>query len=75
MSFTVDGIAPAAITAAMAAIGVAVWDGHNYGIEPIRRLGLQDRGGVVRVGLAQYNTASEVDAFLGHLDGFLQRRP
>ena len=31
--------------------------------------GLMDKGGVVRVGLAQYNTADEVDRLLERLDG------
>ena len=74
VSFTVDGVAPAEISRAMAAVGIAIWDGDNYAIEPVRWLGLQDRGGVARVGMAQYNTVEEIDAFLGHLSAFLRRR-
>lgn len=67
VSFTVDGLTPASIAGALAEAGISVWDGHNYGIEPVRRLGLLESGGVVRVGLAQYNTAAEVDRFLDRL--------
>jgi selenocysteine lyase/cysteine desulfurase len=44
-----------------------VWSGHNYAIEPVGRMGLLDKGGVLRVGLAHYNTPSEVDSFLSCL--------
>ncbi|MBA3520320.1 MAG: cysteine desulfurase-like protein [Rhizobiales bacterium] len=64
VSFTVDGRDPAEIAEAMAAEDIYIWSGHNYGVEPIRRLGLEDKGGVVRVGLAHYNSAAEVERFL-----------
>jgi selenocysteine lyase/cysteine desulfurase len=41
-----------------------VWDGHNYAVEVITRLGLLDKGGVLRIGIAHYNTAAEVDRLL-----------
>ena len=40
------------------------WSGHFYAVEVIRRLGLEDAGGLVRVGLCQYSTADEVDRLL-----------
>lgn len=72
VSFVAGGHAPATIAQAMADKGISLWSGHNYGIEPVTRLGLIDKGGVVRVGLAHYNTAAEVDRFLGELDGVLK---
>jgi selenocysteine lyase/cysteine desulfurase len=44
-----------------------VWSGHNYALEPIRAMGLENKGGVLRVGLAHYNTAAEVDGFVASL--------
>ncbi|WP_018182960.1 cysteine desulfurase-like protein [Kaistia granuli] len=64
VSFTYAGTDPAEICKAMAARNISLWHGHNYGIEPTTRLGLIDKGGVVRVGLAQYNTTEEVDRFI-----------
>lgn len=64
VSFTYAGTDPAEICQAMAEKNISLWHGHNYGIEPTTRLGLMDKGGVVRVGLAQYNTQAEVDRFL-----------
>ena len=42
-------------------------DGHFYAIAVVDRLGLADRGGVVRLGFAHYNTPEEVDRVLGAL--------
>ena len=42
-------------------------DGNFYALSVTERLGLEGRGGLVRVGLAHYNTAEEVDALLGVL--------
>lgn len=67
VSFTIDGRNPDDLAKAFAADGIFVWSGHNYAIEPIRRMGLQDCGGVLRVGLAHYNTAEEVDVLLTSL--------
>ena len=67
VSFTYAGVDPSVICAAMAAKDIYLWHGHNYGVEPIGQLGLLDKGGVVRVGLGQYNTAAEVDRFLAEM--------
>jgi selenocysteine lyase/cysteine desulfurase len=40
----------------------------------VTRLGLIDKGGVVRVGPTHYNTPAEIDRFLKALDVYLQRR-
>ncbi|HEY7971107.1 MAG TPA: cysteine desulfurase-like protein, partial [Candidatus Limnocylindrales bacterium] len=56
-----DGVAPRAVAEALGAEGIAVWDGDFYATGLIERLGLLERGGVVRIGLTHYNTAGEVD--------------
>lgn len=67
VSFTLAGHHPDKLAKAFAADNIFVWSGHNYAIEPVRRMGLIDTGGVLRVGLAHYNTAAEVDALLDAL--------
>ena len=52
---------------AFARDNIFVWSGHNYAIEPVSRMGLMEKGGVLRVGLAHYNTEAEVEAFLSSL--------
>ena len=48
----------------LASRGVYAWAGHNYAVEPVRRAGLLDDGGVVRIGLLHLNTEAEVDRVL-----------
>jgi cysteine desulfurase family protein (TIGR01976 family) len=67
VSFTLDGHHPDALAKAFAKDNIFVWSGHNYAIEPVSRMGLMDKGGVLRVGLAHYNTEEEVDALLSSL--------
>jgi cysteine desulfurase family protein (TIGR01976 family) len=59
-AFTVAGVAPADVARALAAVHIAVWDGHNYAIEVVAALGLADSGGVVRAGVSRYTSAADV---------------
>lgn len=74
VSFALPDCDPTEIAKYMASQGIYVWDGHNYGVEPVTRLGLIDKGGVVRVGPTHYNTPAEIDRFLGALKVYLQQR-
>ncbi len=67
VSFTLEGHHPADLAKRFAKDNIFVWSGHNYAIEPVNRMGLMDKGGVLRVGLAHYNTEAEVDALLSSL--------
>jgi cysteine desulfurase family protein (TIGR01976 family) len=60
--FTMDDHTPSAIAAHLAAHHIFVWDGDYYAIEVMDRLG-QAAHGMVRVGLAHYNTHAEIDRF------------
>lgn len=72
VSFTVEGVQPDKIARHLAGDNIFVWSGHNYALEPINRMGLMDKGGVTRVGLAHYNTSDEVGALLSSLHKFLK---
>ena len=67
VSFTLAGHDPADLAKAFARDNIFVWSGHNYAVEPVTRMGLMDKGGVLRVGLAHYNTEAEVDSLLASL--------
>jgi cysteine desulfurase family protein (TIGR01976 family) len=47
---------------------IQVWSGNLYALELTRRLGLEGRGGLLRLGLVHYNTAEEVGRLLKALD-------
>ncbi len=47
--------------------GINVWSGHNYAYEVAQHLGLDESEGVLRIGLAHYNTQEEVNRIVGSL--------
>jgi cysteine desulfurase family protein (TIGR01976 family) len=53
--------------------GIFTWDGNFYALNLSERLGVEQHGGVLRVGLVHYNTAEEVDRLLGALNEFASR--
>jgi cysteine desulfurase family protein (TIGR01976 family) len=44
--------------------GIFAWDGNYYALALMEHLGLEGRGGVLRLGLVHYNTREEVDRTL-----------
>ncbi len=48
----------------LAGHGICVWDGNYYALNLTERLDLEETGGMVRIGLAHYNTRGEIDRFL-----------
>lgn len=64
VAFTLAGKSPREIAEHLARANIYVWDGNYYALALMERLGLEERGGAVRVGLAHYNTAEEVERFL-----------
>lgn len=61
--FTVEGWTPRGLCAALAVEGIFAWDGNYYALAAMTALGLEERGGAVRIGLLHYNTAAEVERF------------
>lgn len=59
-SFRLEGMHPRVVAEKLAEQGIFVWDGNYYAINVTERLGLEDDGGMVRVGAAHYNTLEEV---------------
>jgi cysteine desulfurase family protein (TIGR01976 family) len=67
LAFTMDGFTPAEIAVHLGNQGIFVWNGNYYAVAVTQRLGVEDTGGMVRVGIAHYNTRPEVDRFLSAL--------
>ncbi|MBA2671455.1 MAG: cysteine desulfurase-like protein [Gemmatimonadetes bacterium] len=65
IAFTSEAEQAGLLAERLAREAIFVWAGDFYAPTVIDRLGLRERGGVVRVGLAPYNTAAEVDRLLG----------
>ena len=64
VSFTATGKAPRDIAKALAERNIFAWSGHNFAVEVVRALGLEESGGVVRIGPVHYNSAEEIDTLL-----------
>ena len=64
VAFTVSGASPEDVCRTLSDEGLFLWDGHFYAIRLVERLGLIERGGLVRAGLAPYTTAAEVERLL-----------
>jgi cysteine desulfurase family protein (TIGR01976 family) len=54
----------AALAERLAELGIAAWHGNYYALEVLRALGLEERGGALRIGVMHYNTAGEIDRLL-----------
>jgi cysteine desulfurase family protein (TIGR01976 family) len=71
VSFTHLHRRPTLLAKALAERGINVWSGHNYAFEVARYLGLDEQEGVLRIGLAHYNTVEEVDRIMNSLKSLL----
>ena len=59
-SFRLGDLHPRKVAELLGERGIYVWDGHYYAINVTERLGLEDSGGMVRVGATHYNTIEEI---------------
>ena len=60
-SFRLKDLPPRKVAEHLAEQGIYVWDGNYYALNVTERLGLEDSGGMVRVGATHYNTVEEVE--------------
>lgn len=67
LAFTLEALRSDEVERRLAARGIFVWSGHFYASTVTEGLGLDEHGGVVRAGLAAYNTEAEVERFLAAL--------
>lgn len=75
VSFTAEGINSHDIAVFLADRGIFVWDGDFYAIHIVNHvLGLSGQGGLVRIGLAPYNTPAEIDRIIESVREFCQGR-
>jgi len=72
---TLSGTSPADAAAELGRTGIFTWDGDFYARGLIERLRLDERGGVLRLGLVHYSTAAEVDRTLDALAKIATRVP
>jgi len=62
-SINVDGWHPGDLAEKLGQRGVYVWDGNYYALAVTQRLGVEESGGMLRIGAAHYNTLAEISRF------------
>ena len=67
VSIRIAGHTPHELAEFLGQRGIFTWDGNYYALSLTERLGVEDSGGMLRIGLAHYNTAEEVDTLLAAL--------
>jgi len=73
VSFRMGEHNPTKVAAFLGERGIFTWDGNFYALNLTERLGVESKGGVLRVGLLHYNTVAEVDRLLEALKEFVAR--
>jgi cysteine desulfurase family protein (TIGR01976 family) len=68
VAITMEGKTPGEIAKYLADQEIYVWNGNMYAVGLTERLGLENQGGFLRIGLVHYNTSEEVDRLLKALD-------
>jgi cysteine desulfurase family protein (TIGR01976 family) len=68
VSITAADRTPLQIAEHLAGREIYVWNGNMYALELTERLGLEETGGLLRLGMVHYNTLEEVDRLLTTLD-------
>jgi selenocysteine lyase/cysteine desulfurase len=63
----IAGHTPLELATKLGERGFFTWDGNYYALNLSERLDVEKDGGFLRIGLAHYNTAGEVQRFLSAL--------
>ncbi len=72
---TIDGHSPDDLATRLGKAGIFAWSGNYYALAVMERLGLQERGGALRIGPVHYNTVEEIDRTLDVLRTAVETRP
>jgi len=64
----VKNLTPLACAKFLGDRGIFTWDGNYYALNLTERLGVEETGGLLRIGLVHYNTAEEVDRLLAAME-------
>jgi cysteine desulfurase family protein (TIGR01976 family) len=62
-AFNMEGFTPREVAEELGKRDIYVWDGNYYAISVTESLGVEETGGMVRVGPVHYNTVEEIHRF------------
>ena len=61
VSFVHDEFTANEVCQKLAEENICAWDGHFYALKAIQVLGLEEKGGVIRLGISAYNSLDEIN--------------
>ncbi len=64
----IRGHSPRELAERLASQGIFAWDGNYYALGIMERLGLEEKGGALRLGMVHYNMLDEIDRVLECLE-------
>jgi cysteine desulfurase family protein (TIGR01976 family) len=64
IAVNLEGVHPRKLAELLDEQRIYVWDGNYYALAVTERLGVEDSGGMVRIGAAHYNTPEEISRLL-----------
>jgi len=67
VSFTYAGHNARDVAQYLDSKGILVWDGDFFATTLVKKLGLLDKGGLIRIGIAPYNTQEELERVIAAL--------
>lgn len=73
MAVRIKGHTPLELATRLGERGFFTWDGNYYALNLTERLNVEKDGGFLRIGLAHYNTAEEVERLLAALGEIVTR--
>ena len=62
-AINIEGMHPKKVAEKLDEHNIYVWDGNYYALAVTERLGVEENGGMVRIGPVHYNTLEEIDQF------------
>jgi selenocysteine lyase/cysteine desulfurase len=73
LSLRIGDHPPKMIAEFLAKEGIFTWDGNYYALNLTERLQVEQKGGMLRIGLVHYNTLEEVERLLSALREFVSQ--
>ncbi len=68
-AFNIGDIPSAEVQRRLGEQGIFTWSGNYYALSIMQSLGIEEKGGAVRVGAVHYNTLNEIDRLIEALKG------
>jgi len=64
ISFVHKSLTPTEICSILANHNITAWDGHFYARRAMEVLGLEEKGGLTRIGISMYNSEDDIDKLI-----------